>query len=204
MSSNTSVVADSVSSRAKGLDRYLKRIDGLRGKGQLSNIDAERAYSGGFLEFHAFVERSIERLFIGLLQGGLKSSDKTVRARINVGSYAVAHDVVKGARPYVDWLPYDRFTVPRGNAFFAGGRPFNRLTKNDILVLEDNGIIRNALAHQSKASLRRFRKRLVDSKSLPPDQTRPAGYLRGLHAVGQTRMNYHLAQTVAIINKLSA
>ena len=203
MSRNASVISDNVSSRANGLDRYLIRIEGLRAKGQLSTTDAERAYTGGFLEFHAFVERSIERLFVGLLQGRLKSSDQRVRARVKVNSHAVAHDIIRGERLFVDWLPYDRYTVPRGKAFFSGGRPFDRLSKADVQILEENGIIRNALAHQSAASLRRFRNRLVGSKSLPPDQQRPAGYLRGFHTVGQTRMNYHLAQTVITIRKLS-
>ena len=196
-------VASDVQSRAKGIDQYLKRIERLHSIGDLSSRDAERAYTGGFLEFHAFSERAIEKLFIGLLQGSLRSADSTVRSKVRVLSRAVAADIVKGDRPYVDWLPYSRYTVPRAHAFFTGGRPFDRLSSDDISALEESGIIRNALAHQSATALRRFRRYCVDGKALPPSQSRPGGYLRGFHAVGQTRMNYHLAQTISIMRKLS-
>ena len=203
MPRSSSVISSNVYSRAKGLDQYLKKIERLRTAHQLSNTDAERAYTGGFLEFHAFIERQIERLFVGLLLGALRSSDPTVRARINVLSYAVAYNVIKGERTYVDWLPYERYTLRRAKAFFTGGRPFDRLDGNDIQILKGNAIIRNALAHQSATSLRQFKKRFVNNRNLPPSQHRPSGYLRGIHTIGQTRMNFHLAQTALVIAKLS-
>lgn len=203
MPRESSTVTTKVVSRARGLDQYLKRIENLRTQELLSDKDAERAYTGGFLEFHAFLERTIETLFLGLLQGRLKSSDTTVRPRIAVLSSTVAADVVAGERSYVNWLPYEHHTLQRAKSFFRGGRPFDRLDKSDLGALSDNLVIRNALAHQSSAALRKFSKRIVSNKNLPPKQQRPAGYLRGSHTKGQTRMSFHLAQAVAIIRKLA-
>ena len=120
MTKQSSVIGDAVASRARGLDQYLTKIEILHSEGLLSSRDAERAYIGGFLEFHAFVERSIEQLFIGLLRGGLQSSDRSIKARIKVSSSLIAHDIVKGERQYVDWLPYEQYTTRRAQSFFAG------------------------------------------------------------------------------------
>ena len=203
MGKNSSKVATDVAARAKGLDRYLKKIEKLRIKGRLVDRDTERAYTGGFLEFHAYLERSIERLFLGLLQGRLQSSDNSVRAKISVRSHEVTAAIVKGERSYVNWLPYGHHTKRRARAYFAGGRPFDRLDKADLSALEEAAIIRNALSHESASALRLFKSRFVATKNLPPRQHRPAGYLRGSHAFGQTRMCYYLAQGVSIISKLA-
>lgn len=196
------VIAREVGARARGIDAYLERIEGLRRRGTLTPTDTERAYAGAFLEFHAYAERSIERLFIGLLRGRLSSNVPGVRPLITVNSDRVAHNVVSSERRYADWLPYDRFTVPRALAFFSGGRPFTSIPKSHQRAFEDLATIRNALAHQSSSSLRRFRRRFVDGQSLPKSQTRPSGYLRGMHTIGQTRMNYLLTMTSVVMNDL--
>ena len=200
----SSVVAEDVARRARDLDRYLEKIDGLHRQRALVDRDAERAYAGGYLEFHAYVERALERLFLGLLRRRLKSADGSVRPLIAVSSDRVASEIVAGGRRYVDWLPYKLHTTPRARAFFAGGRPFDRLDKGDLNSLDEGTAIRNALAHQSSAALRRFREKCVDNRSLPPTELRPAGYLRGTHTRGQTRMNYQLARAVLVVRKLAA
>ena len=119
MSRTSAVVADEVGRRARDLDRYLKKIDRLHMERALGDRDAERAYTGGFLEFHAYLERALENLFLGLLRGRLQSSDRSVRPLITILSDRVARDIVASGRPYVDWLPYPRHTMPRANAFFC-------------------------------------------------------------------------------------
>ena len=203
MSRASSVVGDEVAQHARDLDRYLKKIDGLHKDKSLADRDAHRAYAGGFLEFHAYLERAVEKLFLGLLRCRLQSSDSSVRPLISVLSDKVARRILAGERSYVEWLPYQRYTKPRAKAFFSGGRPFDRLDAEDLRALEDGTVIRNALAHQSNAALRQFRKRFVDNRSLPPVEHRPAGYLRGTHTVGQTRMSYHLARAVLVVQKLA-
>ncbi len=48
----SSSVANEVTSRARGLDYSLKRIEQLHRDGQVRVHDVERAYAGGFLEFY--------------------------------------------------------------------------------------------------------------------------------------------------------
>ena len=195
-------VAREFASRARGLDMYLRRIEKLHSQGNLPRSDVERAYAGVFLEFHAFLERSLERLFLGLLRGRFVSSDSAVQPLIDVNSDAVALAVVRGSQRYANWLPYERFTLRRAKAFFSRGLPFSRLDKPEISAFTDASIIRNALAHQSGAALRSFRKTLVEGRNLPPSEHRPSPYLRGFHTIGQRRMNYNLAMVTTVIGTL--
>src|SRR5947208_2790914 len=108
---DASRIAETLASRANGLDSYLKRMEQLLTSGQIPTQDVERAYSGGFLEFHAFLERSIEGLFVGLLRNRLAHSSSRVRPLITVNSDVVAYKIIKGERRYADWLPFERLTA---------------------------------------------------------------------------------------------
>ena len=195
-------VAKEVSSRAQLLGSYLRKVEALHASGNLPRLDVERAYGGVFLEFHAFVERSIEELFLGLLRGRLQSSYKSVKPLVKVKSDRTARAIVQGGRSYVDWLPYKQHTLPRAQAFFSSGKPFSWLRESEIEAFEDAALIRNALAHQSASALRKFGNELVVGRALPPREYRPAPYLRGLHTIGQTRMDYMLARLANVMTKL--
>ncbi len=202
MSPQLKVVADEVSSRAKGLRDYANRMERLRSSRNISETDLNRVYAGAFLSFHTFLERSLERAFLGLLMGRLVSSDSSVRPLVAINSNKVAHEIVRGGRTYVDWLPYDRHMVKRADAFFSGGRPFRNLSKAEMNVFARATVMRNAIAHESSHALRQFARFFTVGKSLPPDQRRPAGYLRGQHAVGQSRFDLMLSEGVVVMRSL--
>ena len=199
---NARGIANEVGIRARALDRYLQRMERLFLDGTVTRQDVERAYSGGLLEFHAFLERSIERLFVGLLRSRLVHSSARVRSLIAVESDAVAHNIIIGERRYVDWLPFEGRTMKRARAFFASGLPFCNLDSADQASFDELSTVRNALAHQSAPALRKFEKKFIDQKLIPPAQHRPTAYLRGPHTVGQSRMNYLLSRAVVTMNKL--
>jgi hypothetical protein len=191
-----SVVAEEVASRAKGLRDYAHRMEGLHRSRDISLSDLHRVYAGAFLSFHTYLERSIERAFLGLLVRQFESTDRNVRPLVDINSNKVAHDVIRGVRPFAEWLPYDQYTVKRADAFFSGGRPFTNLTNAQVNVFARTTIVRNAIAHESSYALRRFGKSFTDHRALPPEQRKPAGYLRGQHAVGQSRLDFMLSEAV--------
>jgi len=195
-------VANELAVRARAVDRCVRRMEGLLVDRNVTRQDVERAYGGGLLEFHAFLERSIERVFVGLLRKRLTHSSVKVRSLVGVESDVVAHKIIVGERRYADWLPFDRLTVKRAEAFFAAGHPFCNLDATDQQAFDHLSIVRNALAHQSASALRKFEKKLIYGKLIPPAQHRPTAYLRGGHTVGQTRMNYLLSRAVVTMNKL--
>ena len=106
------------------------------------------------------------------------------------------HYSVRTEEAYVTWLPYNRYTLRRSKALFSSGRPFANLSKSEVAALGRMTTIRNALAHESYAARLSFRGAFTDNKTLPPDQLRPAGYLRDLHAVGRTRLDLTLSDAV--------
>ena len=202
MAKSAKTIFDRVVSRSRGLDLYVKKMERLYRGGSISRVDIERVYAGSFILFYTVVERAIESLFIGLLTGRLVSDDSSVRPLIRVNSDRVAHAVVRGGRSYVDWLPYEQHTKRRAEAFFSQGKPFANLDRSDIRAYESISTVRNALAHESSSAMRKFHRDFTENKVLPPEQRRPAGYLRGQHAMGQTRLNLLFSEAVLSIRNL--
>jgi len=180
----------------------MKRLESLHASGALSQTDISRAQAGALLAFHTYVERSLERLFIGLLMRRLTSSQAGVSSLVHIRSDVVARAIVSGGRNYVDWLPFEQHTLKRADAFLSAGRPFSTLARADYASLERLGIVRNAIAHESTYALRRFRVQFVDGRGLPPGQQSPSGYLRGQHRPGQSRFENMMADVVVTFAKL--
>jgi hypothetical protein len=178
------------------------RMEKLVSKGAMSERDLLLAYGGALLTFHSFTENSIEQLFLGLVAGRLQHGDRRVRSLVEIKSATTVRKVVFGARSYADWLPYNRYTLPRAEAFLSAGRPFTGLAKPDRNHLDDMTVLRNALAHQSSHAETQFHSRFTSGKALTPVQRKPPGYLRGQHAAGQTRLNYLMGRTVQVLNIL--
>jgi hypothetical protein len=146
-----------------------------------------------------YLEQSLARLFIGLVNERLKASGVVVRVRI--GSPVVAREVILAGRRYVDWLPYE-LTKERAAAYLRGGLPFTRLSSVQEETFERMRIIRNAVARGGDHAMRVFVNRVTSGSALPPSQLIPAGYLRGQHSPNQSRFNYLLAQSATAINAL--
>lgn len=195
-------VVDRVRAKAVSTSSYLRRIESVCSEGRITQLDAEQAYRGAFLSFHSHIENTLEYLFIGLIRGRVSHRLTSVRPLISVQSDSVATRVVFSGRRYADWLPYNRHTFDRSKTFFAAGKPFTLLDKGDRRVLDELTVLRNALAHESSQAMRLFREQFTDGKALPPDQRRPAGYLRGFHAVGQTRFDFLTAQAAQKLESL--
>lgn len=196
------VIYAEVATRARQIDAYVMRMEKLFAQSLMSERDLLLAYGGAILTFHAFTENAIERLFLGLVAGRLQHGDRRVRSLVEIRSALIVRKVVFGARSYADWLPYDRYTIPRAQAFFSAGRPFSSLGKSERIHLDDMTILRNALAHQSNHAENQFHNRFTGGKALAPAQRKPQGYLRGHHAANQTRLNYLMGRTVQVLNDL--
>lgn len=193
MSSAATVVADDVLKRARSLDRYVRKMESLHGRAALTRTDLNRTYSMAYMDYVTYLERSIERLFLGVVMGRLITSAPRSSPLVAIRSDAVARAVIRGDRRYVDWLPYT-LTRKRADAFLAGGRPFDRVSKADEKFLDRLGVLRNAIAHDSNFSRKRFVAEFTSGLAVPPAQRQPAGYLQGQHAVGQTRLQYLVAE----------
>jgi hypothetical protein len=84
--------------------------------------------------------------------------------------------------------------VKRAKAYFTDGLPFHGLDKGRDLTLipsldkrirdsiEKFLIIRNALAHKSKYSYKRFESEIIGGTALSNRERKSIGYLRGQHS----------------------
>ena len=166
---------------------------------RLVRRDVERVYEGLYLDAFTFFERSIEELFVALLTNRVAQAG--VVSRVHFRSSKVARDVILGGnRNYVDWFPYER-TEKRAKAFFRSGQPFTRLTQKDKKKLEELVIIRNAIAHRSRHSIRRF-EQLIEGLPLLPRERTPAGFLRSKIDRNTTRFQDYLDVMTDIMQKL--
>jgi hypothetical protein len=191
-------VADWVAARGRWLNWYCLRLE----RHGISRADLNQVYGGAFNSFFAFLEQSIEELFLGALTGRFLYGRADVQPLASFRTVTVARQVVYGPnRRYADWLPWD-LTKSRATIFFARGTPFADLPPDDVARLNRLTVVRNALSHQSRYALSRFTEQFVNGKVLPPDQRSPAGYLSGRHAAGQSRLDFLLSEGVAAVRHL--
>ncbi len=200
MSRPASDIAGKLAQRARGIDSFVKKLERLHREGRLTRTDVERAYAGAFLSFFAFYENKWEELFLGVLMSRI-DHPRPIEPLVVIRSEAVARKIAQGGARHLDWLPAD-ISVDRAERFLRQGRPFSEMTPNDKKVVMKYMAVRNVLAHESQSAKKRFQKEVLGSGVFPPHERRPAGYLRGAHAVGQTRMNLSLAELTNVFNRL--
>lgn len=184
----------------QGQNAYVRRMEVALDNGDLRRSDIVRVYEGAFLLFHTSLERSLEELFMGVLMRRIVVTGAGIRPLVDIRSEVVARRAVCGERKYVDWLPYD-MTRRRARAFLAGGKPFDRPTGLDEAAFRRASVLRNAIAHGGAHSMRAFRN-TFQLDGLPAAQQRPAGFLRGRHAAGQTRFEFTLAECSRVLDRL--
>lgn len=194
----SSTLSDAYTSRLRRFDRARAKVERLLLSGHVTRDDASLLYEGIFLRTVTTLEGLLEDLFIGLLTGTIDAG-RNVHPRVTFRSQLVARDVMLGGRAYVDWLPYHH-TEKRAEAFFRGGLPFCHFDKTDKRELDRIIIIRNAVAHQSRAALHKFENEVVGTTPLLSSERTPAGYLRSIFRGAPAQTRYEdIASTCAIL-----
>jgi hypothetical protein len=180
----------------EGFTAHLRRIDCTRKKaeelhkeGRFVRRDVELVYSGLFLEAVTSFESFLERLFIGLVCESVSHPCLKVRTKAKFASPVVCHEVLRGGRSYVEWMPYE-YTEKRSEAYLIQGLPFTGLDSAALLKLKKISLIRNALAHKSRHALEKFALKVVSGANLLPQEKSPAGYLRTIFAASPQQNRY--------------
>lgn len=197
-----------LAARLAGHFRHLevirRRCERVFANGDLTRHDIEYVYMSLFLDAVVSFERFIEDLFVGYLSGRLRPRGRVI-SRVSFRSDAVARDVVLGGRQYVDWVPYEQYTIKRAEAFFRGGYPFTKLNKAERDTLEQVLFVRNAIAHKSRHAIKSFEEKVLSGLPLVGHERTPAGFLRSLFrsAPNQTRHENLLLELSAMTMKLA-
>src|SRR5579859_135638 len=191
-------IPNDFTARLRTFDRSRGKLERLLLGGHVTRHDVSLFYEGIFLRTVTSFEGLIEELFVGLLTGAI-TSGRGVHPRVTFRSTAVARDVMLGGKAYVDWLPYHH-TDNRACAFFRAGRPFSILNRTERKSLERMFIIRNAVAHQSRAARRKFEDEVIGAAPLLPSERTPAGFLRSVFRALPPQTQYEdIAATCALL-----
>jgi hypothetical protein len=195
-------LSDAYAARLRTFERARRKLERLLTEGQVTRNDVSLFYEGILLRTVTGFEGLMEELFVGLLAGGIIPG-RNVYPRATFSSHLVAREVMLGGRAFVDWLPYHH-TNKRAAAFFRAGFPFTNLEKADVKLLEKIILVRNAVAHQSRAARHKFEDEVIGTTPVLPIERTPAGYLRSVFRVAPAQTRYEeIASTCAILaNKL--
>jgi len=198
MPRSANVVSDDFTTRLRRFERSRAKLEQLLIDGHVTRHDVSLFYEGIFLRTVTSFESLIEELFLGLLTGGIIPGRK-IHPRVTFRSVSIARSVMLGGKPYVDWLPYHH-TQKRANAFFRGGLPFCGLDNAEVKSLDRILTIRHAVAHQSRAALKKFENEVVGLTPLLPAERTPAGFLRSVFSGTPPKTQYQdIAGTCAIL-----
>ena len=175
--------------------------------GEFSNQDLAIVYEGLFLNAYIAFESFLEDLFIGLLVSGnygLVSSRRDISPRVEIRSHRIVRETISGinTRGYTSWLPYIN-TKKLAKIYFTGGRPFSEITNNHSNRLDEFRYIRNAIAHNSRSSQKKFVDNVIGNRALLPNERNPAGYLRGMANAQQSRIELAMLDLLSIANYLT-
>lgn len=195
----------------ESLDKRRIKLEKLLNQKSISKKDTEKIYESFFLDSVCNFESFLESLFFYLLtQNSLSNNVKPV---IIFPSYTAARRVVLNGKHYLDWLPYDDYTCKLAKIYLNNkGFPFptigyRSIDKNKNTIdqfkkeMSDIVIIRNAIAHRSSHSKKKF-KNMINYVSLPPREKQPGGFLRSRLSSNQTRFEMYINTLAAIANNL--
>jgi len=192
------------SKKANEINTVRQSFEKANASKSISDIDIIQAYAGLYFDLFTEFERTIEALFLGLLNNDIKHNNTLVKRKLRISPKSEIENVLIGAKPqqYLDWIPYYR-TTDRAAIYFLNKKPFDSLTPADIKNIDTYANIRHAIAHKSKKSLKAFND-IIKSLTLLTHEKTPAGYLRSIPnpAVGQTQFEIISAQLTLIIYTL--
>ena len=173
--SSTRAIED-LEARARRIRRFIRDVEDAYDNGLMGLGAVEVGYCGALLNWTTAVERSLERLFFGYMTGRYLLNGRNV-SKVSIGSNAVAQNVIRNGRAYVDWLPFDR-TESRARIYLLSGRPFTSLDGLTRKSLDELQILRNLVAHDSHHARKRFAQVCLESRAIRDSERRAGGFLR--------------------------
>lgn len=177
MAKSSLEIVKSFQKKLISLEHTRKKQEGLFSEKLIAKRDIEEVYAAIFLNAITSFEALIEELFIGMLSRKIRSSNSSVKVRVNTKSPVIARELLLHGKKYIDWLPYEH-TEKVAKIFFTGGRPFTFVTNDKSKHIEKCLAIRHALAHHSRHSVENFKKKVLGELPVMPIERNPKAFLR--------------------------
>ena len=188
-------------------DRRVKRAENLTSEGQklyrkaelkLSTLDS--LFHAAFLSMHAHFEIFLEDLFYSAVTGnsGIPECTPTVTFE----NRDQASKILFNNQDYVDWMPYPRGVLKISKLAFGAENPFDRLRRQERenQVLVEFSLLRNAIAHESRHSIRKIE---YLTSTMKPRRKNIAGYLQHMTS-GNSQFSAYATDIRIIATALAA
>ncbi len=203
MSESLTQLWDEFAEKLEKQEETRRKMEVLHEQNQLTDFDILTVYDGLFLSLFTDFEEFLEKLFWGLLKKEIDIQEFGQDA----GLVAEIHPIEKteliilgGGKNYLNWFPYDQ-TKARANLFFQSGIPFGKLTNQEEKELGYYHTIRNAIAHKSPQSKKKFQNMIEQLRFFAEEDT-PSHYLRSKPSGEQTHFEIATGQLLLIARKL--
>lgn len=197
-----SALSNKLNKQFKGIINTQKRIERLSLHSvSIPKKDLIVLYDGLFLKLITQFESFVEELFIGLLYDKHTLSTRKKVQKVIFPDRKTTLNYLYYGKKYVDLMPHDKL-LNAARVFFNDDNPFNTLSSSDKDTLKEIFIIRNAIAHKSDFSDKKF-KELMNDKGFSV-LTSPSEYLRTLHSPSITMFNQYTISLAHIANKFTS
>jgi len=183
--------------KANNLNKCRIKYEYLVDRGQLSVDEVAQVYTGLFLNLFTEFECLISEMFYGLLRGTISSGHSRYKRLINITPKDKVINVIQD-KNYIDWLPIQEKTLPLAKKYFYEGLPFTDLVDKNKGDLKFYQIIRNALAHKSEYSIKKFEDS-INSLTLLPHEKNPAYFLRSIPNRNQAKTQFEIVKDELIV-----
>lgn len=134
---------------------------------------SEGIFVSAFREFETF----LEEIFVLYTLEKKTITNVKPRSYLNPRNYDHALELIKSSMPFLDWTSPDT-VISRAETYLHNGVPVKLPLSAHRVVLQDMKKVRNHIAHNSKESLKEYKKVLQKHyRTLPLSIPKPGEYL---------------------------
>jgi hypothetical protein len=135
---------------------------------------SEGIFVSAFREFETF----LEEVFILYTLEKTTTTNAKPRSYLKPKNYDHALELVKSSMPFLDWTSPDN-VINRAETYLHNGWPVKLPLSTNRVILQDMKKVRNHIAHNSKESLKEYKKVLQKHyRTLPLSILKPGEYLQ--------------------------
>ena len=169
------MVKNLIVSYRKRLDSLFRMTDKVESNIDLTLLEKEKIFEGLFLDAFKNYELTIEKLFIAAMLTRETIARKRFYSYVRPRNVNHAKDILLLEKDYIDWANPES-VITRAEALFQNHCIITDCIKTNMQFLGDSRKVRNAIAHSSEESIKKFNKVLNKYLGTKPVIRRTPGW----------------------------
>ncbi len=182
-------------------DRFKRRLLLYRGccariereyiRKHLRVTDVELVYSSSFLSVCSQWESLLAEIIFEAVTGQESRKVGNERYATFKNKRALIDVLLFPGKDYVS-IPTYKHAHAIASLFVRDGRPISAVSESNRTFLQQAGLIRNAIAHESSFAIAKFREKVPGVGSLPRSKRSPGAFLRHEFRISPSQRRYEL------------